>query len=91
MSKLTSKTRRAANKNLGKVPTYHKSVGLALAAILDALEPFGLAFGLLQHPKTATARVLLSWEGQEVSNSILLVQTHHMEQSGNIELTCYVS
>jgi len=90
--KLTAKTRKQVNRSLGKLGLrFHKSPGLALAAILDALEPAGLSFGLEQQPKTGTTRILVKLGGREVSNSLLVVQTHEMEVTGRVELNTYLS
>ena len=61
-----------------------------LAAILEALEPFGIAFGMVYQPKTGTTRNVVTLEGQEVTNSLLMVQTHEMQMSKGVELTSYL-
>jgi len=89
--RLNAKTRRKANKELDKLNRQlHESPGLALAAILEALEAFGLTFGMLFQPKTGTTRSVLLLGSEEVSNALLSVQTHEM-RSGRVELTAYVA
>lgn len=96
MTKLASKIRHKVNKGLHGLPTYHDSPGLALAAVGEVLETEGLWFGMVWVPKTGTVRVTVmtgkpdTSEEREVSNSLLIVQTHEMP-SGRVELTSYLS
>ena len=91
MTRINAKTRRKANRSLSGLPTYHKTPGLALGAIQEVLDPLGLTFGLVYQPKTGRTTVVITAEGQEVDNSVLVVQTHLMEESGRVELTTYLS
>ena len=96
MTKLLSKTRNKINRQLTKLPTYHESPGLALAAVEEVLEPHGLWMGMVWAPKTGTVRVTLMTgqsgtnEEREIENSLLIFQTHEMP-SGRVELTTYMS
>lgn len=96
MTRLLSKTRSKINRKLTALPTYHETPGLALSAVLEVLEPFGLWVGMVWVPKTGTIRVTVmagqpdTAEETEVSNSLLILQTHEMP-SGRVELTSYMS
>lgn len=92
MTKLDSKARRKANRSLGPLGLrFHETPGLALAAILEALEGHGLSFGLVFQPKTGRTTNVLKLDGQEVANSLLVVETHEMEVTGRVELNAYLS
>jgi hypothetical protein len=92
MSKLEAKTRRKLNRSLGKLGLrFHETPGLALAAVLNALQTEGLSFGLTYQPKTGTTRNTVLRGEAELSNSLLVVQTHEMEVTGRVELNCYLS
>ena len=91
MIKLDSKTRRTLNRSLGKLGLrFHRTPGLALAAILEVLEASGLAFGMIFQPKTGTTKTIVTRDGVELY-SLLVVQTHEMEVTGRVELNTYLS
>ena len=96
MARVDSKTRSKINRRLMSLPTYHETPGLALAAVLEVLEAFGLWVGMVWVPKTGTVRVTTmtgqpdTSEEREVDNSLLILQTHEMP-SGRVELTSYMS
>jgi hypothetical protein len=89
--KINAKTRAKLNRSLGKLGLkFHDSPGLALSAVLEALHPEGVSFGLIFQPKTGRTRTLPKLNGVEVTNSLLVVETHHMS-TGRVELNAYLS
>jgi hypothetical protein len=92
MTKLDSKTRRKINRKLGELGlVFHNSPGMALAAILDAMEPFGVSFDQMFQPKTGRTTNIVKVDGREVGNSLLVISTHEMEVTGRVELNTYLS
>lgn len=93
--RLNAKIRRKFNRKLSDLPTYHETVGLALASVLAVLEPAGLSFAPVFVPKTGRVTLpLLEGDDEserEIENSVLVIQTHEMTRSGRIELTTYLS
>ena len=89
--KINAKTRAKLNRSLEGVGTYHATPGMALAAVLEALQSVGAAFGAVFQPKTGRTTNVLTLDGAEVSNALLVVATHEMTVTGRVELTTYVS
>lgn len=89
-ARLNAQDRKKMNARLASLATFHATPGLALGAVQEVLDTFGVAFGMIFQPKTGSTRSIVEREGEELSNTLLCIQTHEME-SGSVELATYLS